>query len=214
MKLYDFWRSSAAYRVRIAVNLKRIDVEHEYVNLLGGDHQSDTYGAINPQRVIPTLIDGNRTISQSQAIIEYLEETQPQPSLLPEDAEGRARVRAIALAVACEVHPLNNLRVRKHLADKMGLDAAAVIAWQYHWFAEGFGGIEAMLSESSSTGQFCHGDTPGMADAFLIPQVFNARLLDADLSAYPTILRIDETCCNLPAFAEAAPENQPDAPAK
>jgi maleylacetoacetate isomerase len=211
MKLYDFWRSSAAYLVRIAVNLKGIDVGHQYVNLSGGDHQADAYGAVNPQRVVPTLVDGNNTVFQSQAIIEYLEETQPRPSLLPEDAVGRARVRALALAVACEIHPLNNLRVRKHLADGMGLDAAAVIAWQHHWFSESFGGIEAMLSESSATGQYCHGDTPSMADAFLIPQVFNARVVDADLSAYPTILRIDEACCNLPAFAYAAPENQPDA---
>jgi maleylpyruvate isomerase len=214
MKLYGFWRSSAAYRVRIAVNLKGIDVEHQYVNLLDGDHQADAYGAVNPQRIVPTLVDGDNTISQSQAIIEYLEETRPQPSLLPKDAVGRARVRAIALAVACEVHPLNNLRVRRHLADGMCLDAEAVIAWQHHWLAEGFGGVEAMLSESSSTGQFCHGDTPSMADAFLIPQIFNARVLDADLSAYPIILRIDKACLNLPTFADAAPENQPDAPAK
>ena len=212
MKLYDFWRSSAAYRVRLAGHLKDIYVEHQYVNLLDEEHKTDAYGAINPQRVIPTLIDGNNTVSQSQAIIEYLEETRPLTSLLPKDVLGRARVRTIALAIACEIHPLNNLRVRKHLAGRMGLDAATVIAWQHHWFAEGFGAIEAMLSESSSTGQFCHGDTPGMADAFLIPQIFNARLLDADLSAYPTILRIDEACGILPSFTEAAPENQPDAP--
>ncbi len=122
MKLYGFWRSSAAYRVRIAVNLKGIDVDHEYVDLMSGDHLHAAYGEVNPQRIVPTLVDGEHTITQSQAIIEYLDETRPHPTLLPEDAVGRARVRAIALAVACEIHPINNLRVRKHLADPMGLD--------------------------------------------------------------------------------------------
>ncbi len=131
---------------------------------------------------------------------------------MPEDPAGRARVRAIALAVACEIHPLNNLRVRKHLADSMGLDAAAVVAWQHHWMTVGFSGVEALLSGNAATGRFCHGDTPGMADVFLVPQVRNARFVDFDLSPYPQLLRIDETCSEMAAFHAAAPENQPDAP--
>ena len=212
MKLYGFWRSSAAYRVRIAVNLKGIDVDHEYVDLMSGDHLHAAYGEVNPQRIVPTLVDGEHTITQSQAIIEYLDETRPHPTLLPEDAVGRARVRAIALAVACEIHPINNLRVRKHLADPMGLDEASVKEWQYHWMNIGFSGIEAMLSGDPATGRICHGDAPSMADVFLIPQVRNARLIEADLSPYPTILSIDERCRELAAFDAAAPENQLDAP--
>lgn len=212
MKLYDFFRSSAAYRVRIALNLKGIAAEREFIHLRQGAHRTPAYQAINPQGLVPALVDdqGNVVI-QSLAILEYLDETVPEPPLLPADALGRARVRALSQIVACEIHPLNNLRVLNYLTGELDHDEAARNRWYCHWVAEGFRGLEAMLAEGP--GRYCHGDTVTMADVCLVPQVFNARRFDCDLSPYPTIVRIANALNELPAFADAAPERQPDAEA-
>lgn len=213
LRLYDYFRSSAAYRVRIALNLKGLDYEHVGVHLVkdGGRHLAPDYARLNPQRLVPALDDDDLFLTQSLAILEYLEEVRPKPPLLPEDPPGRARVRALALAVACEIHPLNNLRVLKYLTGPLGLDEAAKTTWYRHWITEGFAAIEVRLAREPSTGRFCHGDRPGLADACLVPQVFNARRFEVDLTPYPTIRRIDQACQALPAFERAHPENQPDA---
>ena len=212
MKLYSYFRSSAAYRVRIALNLKGLGYETVPVHLLkdGGQQFSESYRTLNPTQLIPTLVDGDLAIGQSIAILEYLDETHPQPPLLPADAAGRARVRAIAQTIACDIHPLNNLRVLRYLKNDLNLDDDVRDAWYKHWIAVGLGSIEAMLAGHSATGRFCHGDTPGLADACLVPQVFNARRTKCDLSAYPTIVRIDAACAELDAFCDAAPAAQPD----
>lgn len=211
MKLYTTANSSAAYRVRIALNLKGLKAEQIPVSLLKGEHATAEYGAVNPQELVPTLVDGKHSIGQSLAIIEYLEETHPQKPLLPRDAAGRARVRQIALVVACEMHPLNNLRVRNYLKQEFGLPEERVDKeWYAHWLRRGFDAIEAIL-RGPDTGKFCHGDTPTMADVFLVPQVFNARRFKVPMDAYPTIMRVDEAARALPAFAAAAPEKQQDA---
>lgn len=211
MKLYTYFRSSAAYRVRIALALKGIAYESEFVHLREGRQHDGGYAALNPQRFVPTLIDGPHVLTQSLAQIEYLDETHPAPPLLPDDPPGRARVRALALAIACEIHPLNNLRVLKHLGSALGLSEDSRNGWYRHWVAEGFGPLERMLAESGATGRFCHGDRPGLADICLVPQVYNAERYDCPLDAYPTIRRINAACLELPAFAGAAPERQPDA---
>lgn len=211
MKLYGYFRSSAAYRVRIALNLKGIAVEHAFVHLRRKDQEKPDYAAINPQKFVPTLVDGEHTLLQSLAIIEYLEETHPAPPLLPADPAGRARVRALAQAIACDIHPLNNLRVLRHLGSALGLDEAARNRWYHHWIAEGFAALEAMLAGHPATGRLCHGDEPTLADLCLVPQVYNAERFDCDLAPYPVIRRIAEAARAIPAFAEAAPENQPDA---
>jgi maleylpyruvate isomerase len=212
MKLYSYFRSSAAYRVRIALNLKGLAYETVPVHLLkdGGQQYSDAYSAINPTHLVPALVDGDLAIGQSLAILEYIEETHPQPPLLPPDAAGRARVRAIAQNIACDIHPLNNLRVLKYLKNQLGQDDDARNAWYAHWIAVGLEGVEGLLAGHPDTGRFCHGDQPGYADACLVPQVFNARRMGCDLSAYPTIVRIDAACAELDAFADAAPASQPD----
>lgn len=211
MKLYGYFRSSAAYRVRIALNLKGLNAEHAFVHLAKGEQFTPEFRTVNPQKVIPVLEDGDHRLIQSLAILEYLDETHPQPPLLPRDAAGRARVRALAQIVACEMHPLNNLRVLNYLTGPMGIGEEAKLVWYKYWIAEGMGALEALLADSSDTGVFCHGDRPGLADVCLVPQVFNARRFDCPTEAYPTILRIDEVCRALPAFAEAVPGNQPDA---
>lgn len=212
MQLYSYFRSSAAYRVRIALNIKGIAYEYLGVHLLkdGGQQLSDGYRALNPSALVPTLVDADVTLGQSLAIIEYLDETHPQPPLLPADAPGRARVRAIAQAIACDTHPLNNLRVLKYLKRNLQVSDDAKNEWYRHWVGLGLAAVESMLADSSSTGRYCHGDTPGLADACLVPQVYNARRFDCDLSAFPTVLRIDEACRELPAFDLAQPEKQPD----
>ena len=212
--LFDYWRSSACYRVRIALNLKGLAYEQRPVHLVraGGEQHAPAYRAINPQEVVPTLADGQRVIHQSLAIIEYLEESRPNfPALLPAGARDRAHVRALALLVACDIHPLNNLRVMQHLEREFGVDAESRAAWMRHWMASGFAAFEAMLAADASTGLCCHGDEPTLADACLIPQVYNARRFDLDLDPYPLIRRIDAHCLGLPAFERARPENQPDA---
>lgn len=213
MQLYSYFRSSAAYRVRIALNLKKIPYEYLGVHLLknGGEQFAPAYRHLNPAALVPTLVDGDVSIGQSLAIIEYLDETQPEPALLPEDAAGRARVRAIAQTIACDTHPLNNLRVLKYLKNELKIDEEGRNAWYRHWVGLGLGAVEAMLAESPATGKFCHGDAPGLADICLVPQVYNARRLQCDLSAMPNIVRIDAACREMQAFELAAPDNQPDA---
>ena len=214
LKLYSYWRSSAAYRVRIALNLKRLHYDIVPVHLVegGGQQRTPEYLALNPQALLPTLMHGHRIFRQSLAIIEYLDETWPDPSLLPAVTRDRARVRAIAQAIACDVHPLNNLRVLQHFENAWNVPGAEREEWVRHWNREGFAAVELMLAEHLSTGTFCDGDTPGMADCCLIPQVYNARRFSVDLSPYPTVRRIYDACMKLPAFDTARPELQPDAP--
>ena len=213
MKLYGYFRSSAAYRVRIALNLKGLDYDTVPVHLMkdGGQQFSEAYQALNPTKLVPTLVDGELAIGQSMAILEYLEEIHPEPPLLPADAAGRARVRAIAQTIACDIHPLNNLRVLKHLKRAMGVDEDAKNAWYRHWIDVGLTSVEAMLAGNPATGRYCHGDQVTLADVLLVPQVFNARRFDCDLSAMPVIARIVDACAGLDAFARAEPARQPDA---
>ena len=212
MKLYGYFRSSAAYRVRIALSLKGLAYEAVPVHLLrdGGEHHAAAYRALNPQELVPALEDEGRILTQSLAIIEYLDETHPEPPLLPADPAGRARVRALALQIACEIHPLNNLRVLQLLKRDFGLDEAATRRWYRHWIMVGFAALEASLSAPPSR-RFCHGDAPGLADICLVPQVFNARRFDCDLAPYPRICAIDAECAALAPFAAAHPARQPDA---
>jgi len=213
MQLYGYWRSSAAYRVRIALNLKGLSWDHVGVHLVrdGGEHLQDAYASRNPQKLVPTLVDGELTLTQSMAILEYLDEAYPEVPLLPADAAGRARVRAIAQAVACDIHPVDNLRILKYLGGPLGIEKEARDTWYAHWIHEGFAAIESLLTQSDATGDFCHGDAPTQADCCLVPQVYNARRFEVDLSPYPTIERIEQACLALPAFDAARPENQPDA---
>jgi maleylacetoacetate isomerase len=212
MQLYGYFRSSAAYRVRIALALKGLGYESKAVNLRAGEHAFPEYLAINPQSLVPSLVTFAHTLTQSLAIIEYLEEIHPNPPLLPKMPLERARVRALALTIACDIHPINNLRVTHYLADPLDQDEATRQRWSQHWIGLGFAAIEQELAASAFTGRFCHGDQPGLADLCLIPQVYNARRVAAPLDAYPTILRIDAACREHPAFQAARPEAQPDAP--
>ncbi|MBT2771987.1 maleylacetoacetate isomerase [Halomonas sp. ISL-60] len=210
--LYGYFRSSAAYRVRIALNLKGLDYDQVPINLVKGEQRGGDHLARNPQGMVPSLVlDDGSVVNQSLAICEYLDEVYPEPALLPADALARAQVRALAQLVACEVHPLNNLRVLKYLVAELGVDEGAKLAWYRHWIAEGFTAMEATLSTDPSSGDFCHGDTPTLADICLVPQVYNAERFECDLSAYPTLQRIAANCRTLPAFQKAAPEAQPDA---
>ncbi|MGI4844379.1 MAG: maleylacetoacetate isomerase [Janthinobacterium lividum] len=213
MKLYTYFRSSAAYRVRIALNLKGLDYQAVPVHLLreGGQHLMDDYLTINPSGLVPALQDDRMTLTQSMAIIEYLDEVYPLVPLLPKDAVGRARVRELAQIIACDIHPVNNLRVLKYLVKHLGHSEEAKTDWYRHWVIEGLRSLEAHLARNLGTGRFCHGDTPTIADCFLVPQVFNARRFDIDVDAYPTIARIDALCVDLPAFKAAHPSQQPDA---
>lgn len=213
MKLYSYFRSSAAYRVRIALNLKGLAYETVPVHLTraGGDQLTPAYRQLNPQALVPLLEDAGRLLTQSLAIIEYLEEVHPQPALLPMDPAARARVRALALAVACDLHPLNNLRVLNYLTGPMGLGDEAKQTWYRHWIAEGLGALEATLVRDRETGRFCHGDAPGLADCCLVPQLANAYRFKCDVSPYPTLLKIEKNCLALEAFRRAAPDQQPDA---
>jgi maleylacetoacetate isomerase len=212
MKLHDYFRSSAAYRVRIALNLKGLAAERAFVHLRRGAQDSDDYRALNPQGLVPVLeTDDGAVITQSLAIIEYLEETHPLPPLLPRDANGRARVRGIALAIACDIHPLNNLRVLRYLTGTLGVPEAQKDGWYRYWCDTGLEALERRLADDAATGAFCHGATPTLADVCLVPQLANARRMAVDLSAFPTLLRIDAACQALPAFAAAAPARQPDA---
>ena len=206
--LYGYFRSSAAFRVRIALNLKGIAPELRFIHLRKNEQMAPDYLKLNPQHLIPALVHGDDAITQSIAIMEYLDEVQPEPPLLPRDAAGRARVRALSLVVACDIHPLNNLRVLRRLSG-MNISEEARNDWQRHWVAEGFQALEQELA--GRAGRFCHGDAPTMADCCLIPQMTNARRVDLDLSPYPGLLAIEQACYALPAFTKARPENQPDA---
>ena len=211
MKLYGFSRSSAAFRVRIGLNLKGIAWEHVNISLPEGVQFGDDYLKINPQARVPTLIDGDLSLFQSMAILEYLDETHPEPAFLPADPAGRARVRGLSDIIACDIHPLNNLAVLKYLADPIGAGKDAINAgWYPHWIAEGFKGLEAHLARDSDTGKFAHGETPGLVDICIVPQVFNAQRFDCDLAPYPTITRIFDSCMELDAFDSAQPSKQPD----
>ena len=212
-QLYGYFRSSAAFRARIALNLKGIVPELHFIHLLkdGGAQHTAAYKTLNPQELIPLLVHDGHAISQSLAIIEYLDEIVPEPPLLPRDAYGRARVREIAYAIACDIHPVNNLRVNQHLKATFGADAAAQADWQRHWIDTGFKALETMLSTSKQTGAYCHGDTPTIADICLIPQMANARRVNLDFAPYPTLARIEAHALAHPAFDAALPKNQPDA---
>lgn len=211
MKLYGFSRSSAAFRVRIALNLKGIAWEHINISLPDGDQFDDTYKTLNPQGRVPTLIDGDNVLYQSMAILEYLEETHPEPAFLPSDPVGRARVRGLADIIACDIHPLNNLAVLKFLSREMGADKDAVnVTWYQHWIYEGFNALEAHLAADSETGTFAHGDAPGLVDICIVPQVFNAQRYECDLSPYPRLMGIFAECMKLEAFDNAQPSKQPD----
>ncbi|QOR37121.1 maleylacetoacetate isomerase [Billgrantia diversa] len=210
--LYGYFRSSAAYRVRIALNLKGLAYDQAPVNLVKGEQRGEDNLARNPQGLVPVLeTDDGTQLTQSLAICEYLDERHPEPPLLPADAEGRARVRSLAQLVACEIHPLNNLKVLKYLVHELKVNEEAKLAWYRHWVAEGFSALEARLANEPRTGTFCHGDSPTLADICLVPQIFNAERFECDLTAYPTLQRITENCRKLEAFAKAAPGEQPDA---
>lgn len=213
MKLYSYFRSSASFRVRIALALKGIAYEYAAVHLLQGGGQQFAAGfkALNPAALVPVLDDDGTVLTQSLAIVEYLDETRPQPPLLPADAAGRARVRALALAVACEIHPLNNLRVLGYLSKTLGVTDEQKNAWYRHWVETGLATVEAMLAGDPRTGAFCHGDAPTLADVFLVPQIFNAQRFACRLDHVPTVMRIHEHCLTLPAFAASVPAGQPDA---
>jgi maleylacetoacetate isomerase len=211
--LYSYWRSSAAFRARIALNLKGLRYETRTVHLVrdGGEQHATAYAALNPQELVPTLVDNTLVLTQSMAMLEYLDETHPQSPLLPADAVGRARVRALAQVVACDIHPIGNLRVLQELSKAFAATDEQKSAWMHHWVSTGLHAFETLLANSKDTGRYCHGDTPGMADICLVPQVYNARRWKVPLSDYPVILRIDAACAELPAFHDAAPEQQPDA---
>jgi len=211
MRLYGYFRSSAAFRVRIALNLKGLAYDTELVDLSTGGHLSDKYRRINPQRRVPTLVDDGVTLIQSLAIIEYLEETYPIPPFLPTGGQARAQVRAIANIISCDIHPLNNLAVLNYLVGPLGASEHQKSVWYQHWVAEGFNAVESLLAVGSNTGVFCDGDKPGLADICLVPQVFNAQRFDCDLSPYPTIERIFSACMEHKAFDAAQPGKQPEA---
>ena len=210
MKLYTYFRSSAAFRVRIALNLKGLKVEPRFIHLPKGEHKAAAYADVNAQALLPTLeLDDGTRLTQSLAIIEYLDEKHPEPRLIPKDAVARARVRSLALLVACEIHPLNNLRVLQHLKRELGQSQEQIDTWYRHWVADGLAKLEAELVDRKD--KFCHGDAPTMADCCLVPQIFNAKRYNSDLSPYPTTMRVFETCMKLEAFDRAQPSKQPDA---
>jgi maleylacetoacetate isomerase len=211
--LYGYFRSSAAFRARIALNLKGIKPELRFIHLLrnGGEQHTPEYKALNPQELIPALCHDGHTITQSLAIIEYLNEIVPEPPLLPSDAYGRARCREIACVVACDIHPVNNLRVGRYMKRLYGTSDDDTARWHRHWIKLGFDALEKMLSSSPDTGKFCHGDKPTIADICLIPQVANARRVKLEIDPWPTIARIEAHALTLPAFDAALPKNQPDA---
>jgi maleylacetoacetate isomerase len=214
MKLYTFFRSSASYRVRIAMNLKGLPYDAELIHLSkdGGGQNQPPFRELNPQGLLPVFIDDDgTTLTQSLAILEYLEALHPSVPLLPVDEIGRAQVRSIALAIACDIHPVNNLRVLQYMGSKLNLTEDQRNTWYRHWTESGLIAIEKALVQSGKAGEFCHGDTPTIADCCLVPQIFNAKRFECDLSQIPTLLRINDTCLAIKAFADASPPSQPDA---
>ena len=210
MKLYGFFRSSAAYRVRIALNLKGLSYDQHAIHLRRNDQAKPDYRSVNPQGLVPALEIDGETLIQSLAIIEYLDETHPEPPLVPAAPADRARVRALADIVACDIHPINNLRVLRYLTHTYGKSESDIGLWYNHWIDAGFHALETLFAADPRTGSFCHGDRPGLADIALVPQVVNAERYQLDMSPYPTISRIFAACQKLPAFAAAHPDNQPD----
>ena len=209
MQLYTYFRSSAAYRVRIALNLKGLAYDSLPVHLTrgGGEHRKSDYLALNPQGLVPLLVDGEARIAQSLAIIEYLEETHPEPALLPKDPVARAKVRALAELIACDVHPLNNTSPLRYLKNTMHQEQSAIDAWYHHWVVEGFEALETLITP----GPYAYGSAVTIADICLVPQVNNARRLKVPLERFPKIVAVDAACLALPAFDRARPEHQPDA---
>ncbi len=215
MRLYNYFRSSASFRVRIALALKGLEYEYVAIHLTKNEQLQEAFRALAPSRLVPALVvdDGaaELTLTQSLAIIEYLDEVHPQPPLLPRDPPGRARVRSLALDIACEIHPLNNLRVLRYLVHELGVGEEAKDRWYRHWVESGLEAVESRLAGDPSTGRFCHGDRPTLADCVLVPQIFNARRVDSRLDHVPTVMRIFEACMALDAFARAQPSACPDA---
>ncbi len=210
MKLYSYYRSSAAYRVRIALNLKGLDYDYVAVQMLEKEQKGSAYLGRNPQGLIPALeLESGEILAQTTAIIEWLEESYPTPALLPQDGLARARIRSLAQNIACDIHPLNNIAILNYLKDELAADEAAVHAWYTTWIQRGFDAVEKTVSEYG--GDFCFGQSPTMADCYLVPQVFNADRFNIETSQYPCIRRIYEHCCSQEAFARAAPAVQPDA---
>ena len=211
MKLYTFFRSSAAFRVRIALNYKGIAYEALPVSLPKNEHKLKRCLAVHPQVLVPALEDGGNVYVQSLAVMEYLEETHPLPPLLPANPADRAYVRALAQIIACEIHPLNNLRTLRYIKQRFGLDEEGVNLWYRHWIAEGLGGLEAYIAGAKSSGKYCYREQITLADCCLVPQVFNAQRYQCDLAPYPVIMRIFAECMKLDAFIAAQPSRQPDA---
>lgn len=210
--LHNYFRSSTSYRVRIALAMKNISYTYAALHLRHAQHRSEAYLSVNPQGLVPALVWSDGTvIAQSLAIMEFLEEVAPEPPLLPADPAGRARVRMLAQMIACEIHPVNNLRMLNTLKQRYGADDEEIASWFRHWVAETFAPLEKLLAGSPQTGKFCHGDTPGVADICLVAQVTNNQRFDVDMAPYPVISRVHATCMELPAFTKAAPANQPDA---
>ena len=214
LQLYSYWRSSAAYRVRIGLNLKGLAYDIIPVHLVreGGDQHSAQFREINPQRLVPVLRHGDRHLRQSMAILEYLDEVWPHPALLPSTSRARQRAWALALLIACDIHPLNNLRVLQYLEQEWNVPQPERDGWVRHWITEGLAAAEAMLGDHPSTSTYCEGNLPGLADCCLVPQLYNARRFGVDVATYPTLERIEAACLALPAFDAARPERQPDAP--
>jgi maleylpyruvate isomerase len=213
VKLYSYFRSSAAFRVRIALNLKGATSEYMPVHLLkaGGEQLSEAYRRVNPASLVPALVDGGQVLTQSLAIIEYLNERYPEPPLLPSDPLSRAYVRAVALSIACDIHPLNNLRVLRYLVRKLEVSDAAKEAWIRHWIELGLGQLEQLVVVAGRSGRYAFGDQVTIADLVIVPQIFNARRADCDLAQAPTLSAICDRCMQLDAFARAQPSAQPDA---
>jgi maleylacetoacetate isomerase/maleylpyruvate isomerase len=211
MQLYNYFRSSASYRVRIALALKGLDYDYMPVHLTRNEQFKESYAALSASRLVPLLKDGERVVTQSLAIIEYLDELHPQPPLLPGDALARSRIRALALDVACEIHPLNNLRVLRYLVNDLKVSEEDKNRWYRHWVETGLEAVEQRLAGHASTGRFCHGDTPTLADVVLVPQIHNAQRMDCRLDHVPTVMRIFEACMATDAFAKTQPSACPDA---
>ena len=211
MQLYNYWRSSASFRVRIALALKGLPYDYRTVHLAHNEQFGADFSALQSSQLVPLLVDGEASIGQSLAIIEYLDERHPQPPLLPGDALARARVRSLAMDIACEIHPLNNLRVLRYLTRELGVSEDTKNAWYRHWVEEGLAAVERRLAAEPQTGRFCHGDAPTLADCTLVPQIFNAQRFDCQLDDLPTVMRIFDACMALPAFQSAQPVACPDA---
>lgn len=211
MKLYNFWRSGTSHRTRIALNLKGLSTEYVAVHLAKEEHLQDAFKAVNPQQLVPALDTGSEVLIQSPAILEWLEEKYPTPALLPLDQVQRAQVRALAAIVGCDIHPINNRRILEYLRHTFGANAEAINAWAGTWIGTGFDAYEALLAADTQRGRFSHGDSPSLADCYLIPQIESARRFNVDLSKWPLIMAVEAACMKLEAFQKAAPSQQPDA---